>query len=132
MSPVGIDIVAFQQAIELALRESHELREWHRCREVKRVSAVHANFGLDQSAFCHSIDGAVCDSYVLVCPGFVNFKISDPTSGRAILSDEVVNVSGTVSIDVAAIRAVALPILRVGEVSARQWFYEMIAVTQRS
>jgi hypothetical protein len=35
----------------------------------------------------------------------------DPTSGYAILPDEVINISSAVSIDVAAIRAIALPIL---------------------
>lgn len=53
-------------------------------------------------------------------------------SGNIILSDEVINVSSTVSIDVAAISAIALTKLRTGEVSARQRFYEMVVVTQRS
>ena len=53
-------------------------------------------------------------------------------SGNIILSDEVINVSSTVSIDVAAIRAIALTKLRTGKVSARQRFYEMVVVTQRS
>ena len=51
---------------------------------------------------------------------------------KTILSDEVVNISCAVPIDVAAIRAIALPELRTGEVSAGQRFDETIAVTQRS
>jgi hypothetical protein len=39
-------------------------------------------------------------------------------SGNVILPDEVVNTSSTVSIDGAAIRAIALPISRTGVVSA--------------
>ena len=116
------DIVALQQMIELALWESHELRKWHRCREVEWVSPVHADFGLDQCAFCYSIDGAVCDSDVLICSGYVSSNFLNPTSGHVILSDEVIDVSTTVSIDVAAIRAMSLPVLRTGEVSAGQGF----------
>jgi hypothetical protein len=60
------------------------------------------------------------------------FEIPSPKSGNVILPDEIVNVSKTVSIGVAAIRAITLPILRTGKVSAGQRFCELVAVTQGS
>lgn len=57
------------------------------------------------------------------------FEVLNPTSRNIIPSDEVVNVSSTVSIDVAALRAIDLTGVRTREVSTRQRFYEMVVVT---
>jgi len=54
----------------------------------------------------------------------------NPTSRHVILSDEAVDVSSAVAIDVAAVRAISLPKLGTGEVSAGQRFYEVVVVTQ--
>ena len=81
---------------------------------------------------CQPIDGAVCETYVVVRSGLVSWRSQWLTSDSVILPDEAVDITSIASIGNAAVREIGLPELRICVVSAGQSFSEMIAMTQRS